>query len=206
MRLYDGTDSNANLLDKLTGYQLPVNVTSCGNEMHVVFSSDSSVTKEGYHAKIHVTEGSCSQGMQSKRPVFSIRHFPSLQLDFKEKIQEAERKIKQDTLRQSPASQIVPSVNILRSKISVTGDSMICPEYASIGNGICDEVNNNLVCLHDGGDCSLDEFKINCTTVECIEEKIFDPCPKYEKIGNGQCDAENFNIICSFDGGDCKAE
>ena len=82
---------------------------------------------------------------------------------------------------------------------------MLCPDYASIGNGICDQSNDNLVCHFDGGDCSLGGNTTNCTSLECFENLKFDPCPKYDKIGNHQCDKENFNVICLFDAGDCQA-
>ena len=78
---------------------------------------------------------------------------------------------------------------------------MSCPSYESIGNGICDEVNNKYACLNDGGDCNDIH---NCSSLKCIEEQHFDPCPEYEFIGNGICDKENFHFICSFDGGDCR--
>ena len=81
---------------------------------------------------------------------------------------------------------------------------MLCTDYTSIGNGICDHVNNNLVCYFDGEDCSLRAKTTNCTSLECVENLKFDPCPKFDKIGNDQCDKENFNLICSFDAGDCQ--
>ena len=54
LKLYDGNSSNANLLAELTGYEIPANVASSGNQIHVVFTSDGSVLKAGYHAKLHV--------------------------------------------------------------------------------------------------------------------------------------------------------
>ena len=81
---------------------------------------------------------------------------------------------------------------------------MLCPEFALFGNGDCDEVNNNIVCQYDGGDCTLEEINQNCTNYECIENSKFDPCPKYKEIRNGQCNKENLNLICSFDAGDCE--
>ena len=41
---------------QLTGDQIPSNVSSCRNEMHVVFSSSASVSSTGYFAKIHIAE------------------------------------------------------------------------------------------------------------------------------------------------------
>ena len=85
-------------------------------------------------------------------------------------------------------------------------EPMLCPDYALIGNGICDQANDNLVCQYDGGDCcSLGGSATNCTSSECIDNLKFDPCPKFDRIGNDQCDKENFNLICSFDAGDCQA-
>ena len=83
-------------------------------------------------------------------------------------------------------------------------DPILCPGYATIGNGICDEFNNILVCQYDGGDCTMKKFNFYCTTFNCTEDKKLDPCPNYNEIGNGQCDMDNFNPICSYDGGDCK--
>ena len=81
----------------------------------------------------------------------------------------------------------------------------LCPDYELIGNGICDDVNNKLVCQYDGGDCTFEGVSVNCSDFECIEDQKYDPCPEYEKIGNDQCDHENFNLICSFDGDDCDS-
>ena len=80
---------------------------------------------------------------------------------------------------------------------------MLCPLYKSIGNGICNEINNKFVCLYDGGDCKAIS---NCTSLKCIEDQHFDPCPKFKLIGNGRCNEENYNFICSLDGGDCQLE
>ena len=45
----------------MTGFQSsPANISSCGNQMHVAFSSDYMVTRAGYYAKIHTSEGSCN--------------------------------------------------------------------------------------------------------------------------------------------------
>ena len=94
------------------------------------------------------------------------------------------------------------------SKAAITNiqgtSTIFCPEYVSIGNGICDESNNKLLCYYDGGDCSKEWINKNCTSFECIENSLFDPCPLYNQIGNGKCDTGNFNLICSYDGGDCE--
>ena len=82
---------------------------------------------------------------------------------------------------------------------------MFCPNHTSIGDEICDEANNELVCQYDGGDCDviMANDTYNCKDLKCLEDRRFDPCPQYEQINDGQCDEDNFNFICSFDGGDC---
>ena len=65
-----------------------------------------------------------------------------------------------------------------------------CPNHHKMGNGICDEENNNKLCLFDGRDC--------------LPSYIFDgQCPKFSQIGDGTCQEENNIEICLFDGGDC---
>lgn len=54
--LYNGVSTSGHLLSELSGLQTPANVSSCRNEMHVVFSSDSSKNEAGYNATIHVNE------------------------------------------------------------------------------------------------------------------------------------------------------
>ena len=158
---YDGR-STKYLLAALTGYQIPANISSSGNQMHTVFSSDGYISKSGYYAKIHTSGVDAAyfeaEGLESKKSS--------------------------------------------SSKVSI--EPMLCSGYISIGNGICDQANDNLVCYFDGGDCSLGGNTINCTSLECVDDVKFDPCPKYDKIGNDQCDKENFNVICSFDAGDCQ--
>ena len=43
-----------------------------------------------------------------------------------------------------------------------------CNEY--IGDGYCDDVNNNLDCTYDGGDCCLDYvYEDYCDECLCLE-------------------------------------
>ena len=217
MRLYDGNSSNENLLAALTGDQTPANISSSGNQMHVVFMSDGSVTKSGYYAKLHISEGNCShQGVQSKsysisskvKPLEDQKH-QDKQQEFIAIIEKVASMRKEKNLDESNEQHVKPIMSEMFKKTNSTSsvyiEPMLCPDYASIGNGICDQVNDNLVCQYDGGDCSLGGNTTNCTSLECVENLKFDPCPKYDKIGNHQCDEENFNLICSFDAGDCQA-
>ena len=53
-----------------------------------------------------------------------------------------------------------------------------------IGNGNCDYVETNGLCIYDGGDCC-----------------------EHRNIGNGRCENENNFASCgNFDGGDCKEQ
>ena len=184
--------------------------------MHVVFTSDGSVTKSGYYAKLHVSEGNCSyQGMQSKSYFISSKVKPLEHQKCQDKRQEFIAIIKkvtsmkeEENLEESNEQHVKPKMSEMFKKKNSTSEfyiePMLCPDYDSIGNGICDHANDNLVCYHDGGDCSLGGNTSNCTSLECIDSLKFEPCPKYDKIGNHQCDKENFNLICSFDAGDCQ--
>ena len=79
-----------------------------------------------------------------------------------------------------------------------------CPYYKTIGDGICDDVNNNAVCQYDGGDCCLyNVTQTECDECLCIEEGHYDPCPSHRTIADGQCNEINNNLICSYDGEDC---
>ena len=223
LRMYDGNSSDANLLAELTGYEIPANVSSCGNQIHVVFTSDGSVTRSGYYAKLHVSEVNCSyQGVQSKSYSISSKVKPLEDQKHQDKRQEfiaiiekvasmreeenldesnEQHEKQMQGILKAPLSQMFKKTN---STTSLYFEPMLCPDYALIGNGICDHANDNLVCYFDGGDCSLGGNTTNCTSLECVDNLKFDPCPKFEKIGNHQCDKENFNIICSFDAGDCQ--
>ena len=57
-----------------------------------------------------------------------------------------------------------------------------------IGNDYCDDINNNVDCNFDGGDCYD-----GGTTIFCNQDWI----------GDEYCDDINNNIACNFDGGDC---
>ena len=57
-----------------------------------------------------------------------------------------------------------------------------------IGDEYCDDINNNVDCNFDGGDCYN-----GGTTIFCNQDWI----------GDEYCDDINNNISCNFDGGDC---
>merc|ERR1711934_469734 len=85
------------------------------------------------------------------------------------------------------------------------------PKY--IGDGNCDDQNNNCGCKYDGGDCCGNNVK----KTYCKECKCKDPGYKPDKNckgkcglaqykGDGNCDDANNNCGCDFDGGDCCAK
>merc|ERR1712178_526547 len=70
-----------------------------------------------------------------------------------------------------------------------------CGEPKYVGDGNCDDVNNNCGCGYDGGDCCGASVKTQyCTECKCLDPSAgTDPCgaPKYK--GDGNCDDENNN-------------
>ena len=83
------------------------------------------------------------------------------------------------------------------------------PEH--VGDGYCQDYNNNKHCKFDLGDCCgpCPNTK-NCTLCECKTENIeVTKIPLYEDdiknplIGDGYCNDETNNANCNYDGGDC---
>ena len=74
-----------------------------------------------------------------------------------------------------------------------------CHVSSWIGDGYCDDESNKEECGWDGGDCCGNNVNTDyCTVCECHEPKC-----KYEHINNGICDDEFNNEECNLDGGDC---
>ena len=55
LRLYDGNNTQNSPLIELTGYEIPNNISICGNDVLLEFSSSYKVSS-GYSGKIHVTD------------------------------------------------------------------------------------------------------------------------------------------------------
>ena len=90
-----------------------------------------------------------------------------------------------------------------------------------IGDGYCDDDNNNMDCSYDGGDCCGCNANMQyCDVCGCLDpnESGGDTtCPPTttgtggtggctgvdDWIGDGYCDDDNNNMDCSYDGGDC---
>ena len=84
-----------------------------------------------------------------------------------------------------------------------------------LGDGYCDDENNNLICNYDNGDCcdftnlKTDKYDY-CVICECLDGLYPDPkdvpiC-KYQFIGDKECDNVNNNAYCYYDGFDCIQE
>ena len=81
-----------------------------------------------------------------------------------------------------------------------------------IGDGYCDDINNNVDCTFDGGDCCggiIDPTY--CSECLCLEGGGGTTTPSgtttsgdcNQFIGDGYCDDINNNLACTYDGGDC---
>ena len=77
-----------------------------------------------------------------------------------------------------------------------------CQFRTLIGDGFCQDYNNNRHCSFDGGDCCgpcvNKEFCTECKCKTGDTDKI-----KNARVGNGFCNDETNVDVCDFDGGDC---
>ena len=222
--------------------------------MLVVFSSDSIITASGYFAKIHVSEGNCNNKVgQSKKLSLNLQK-STLANVFKKKNQtklkdiwtanmglflNTEMAFRHERNTQAHSQfEIIPfphKPKNLTSSPSIAIAPMLCPKFASIGDGNCDVANVDYVCEYDGGDCFCD-FKnftqdghcnqannksfclfdhndcVDCHIGNCSQQTlhqvhdIADLCPEHTLIGNGICDQANNKLVCQYDGGDCTFE
>ena len=101
-----------------------------------------------------------------------------------------------------------------------TGPSAIICFDQWLGDGYCDDENNNDVCNYDDGDC-CDSTNPNpdkyifcdiCFDTEtdlCLEELYKDkevPECEYQFIGDRVCNTDNNLAYCYYDGGDCDLD
>ena len=86
-----------------------------------------------------------------------------------------------------------------------------------MGDGYCDDVNNNLECNYDGGDCCGSNVNVQyCTECQCLDvgggggegtttssgTTNSGSC-NLAWMEDGYCDEINNNSDCNYDGGDC---
>lgn len=91
-----------------------------------------------------------------------------------------------------------------------------CGKLAFVGDGICDDGNNNCGCDWDEGDCcgeSGKTYQFNyCDDCACLDpdydpdyeaQYCSSPCVKLNFVGDGFCDDDNNVCGCDWDNGDC---
>ena len=92
---------------------------------------------------------------------------------------------------------------------STCGGACGSPNF--VGDGFCDDNNNNCGCDWDNGDCCGKSGKAKqfdyCTDCECIDPELqegcFGECSSPNFVGDGFCDDGNNNCGCDWDNGDC---
>ena len=104
----------------------------------------------------------------------------------------------------------------------VSNASLYCPnggvcgspggaELPWVGDGFCDDANNNCGCGWDGGDCCGGVFVKYCEDCTCQDPDAVvwqaancaGECESPSAQGDKMCDAGNNNCACAWDGGDC---
>ena len=83
-----------------------------------------------------------------------------------------------------------------------------CHNPSWVGDGHCDDENNNPECDFDGGDCCLDEDHKHYKICDCKDPNHThtEICSKPMWIGDGNCDDENNFKECDYDDGDCCSD
>jgi hypothetical protein len=84
-----------------------------------------------------------------------------------------------------------------------------CDVKKWVGDGYCDDGNNDCGCDWDGGDCCDHNAKTtHCSECLCkdpnyVEPACVGPCEFDYRVGDGYCDDGNNVCGCNWDGGDC---
>ncbi|CAM9608575.1 unnamed protein product, partial [Ectocarpus fasciculatus] len=95
-------------------------------------------------------------------------------------------------------------------------------DTSDLGDGRCDQDNNNEICGYDGGDCCEctcvsrwdDDWSCSnynacidpdapCVNDDDITVDMVENCGYVRYVGDGWCDDYNNNELCGYDGGDC---
>ena len=83
-----------------------------------------------------------------------------------------------------------------------------CGQPVRVGDGVCDDNNNNCNCDWDQGDCCGKSGEAGQFS-QCLDCHCLDPaacsgqCGAKTYIGDGFCDDNNNNCGCDWDQGDC---
>lgn len=87
--------------------------------------------------------------------------------------------------------------------IDTAGIPINCIE-SFIGDGFCDDVNNNPVCSYDNGDCcnANNASLAYCQTCTCLLDTCND-ANQTMLLADGTCNVETNSPQCNYDGGDC---
>ncbi|CAM9566132.1 unnamed protein product, partial [Ectocarpus sp. 4 AP-2014] len=109
----------------------------------------------------------------------------------------------------------------------ITADMVENCDTSDLGDGYCDQDNNNEICGYDGGDCCEctcvnpwgDDDDWRCSSggsgfacidpaASCVDDDditadMVENCEYVRGRGDGWCDEENNNELCGYDGGDC---
>ena len=87
------------------------------------------------------------------------------------------------------------------------GENTGCGAPNTVGDGYCDDENNNEGCNWDNGDCCGDNvLEDYCNECECKDPDAQGKntgCGAPTTVGDGYCDDENNNQACNWDNGDC---
>ena len=78
-----------------------------------------------------------------------------------------------------------------------------CDYVALVGNGFCNDENNNPDCNYDGGDCCATNVNTNtCSECACL---LIETCAGgyHPLVGNGFCNSDTNIAECDYDGLDC---
>lgn len=87
-----------------------------------------------------------------------------------------------------------------------------CLKRKWVGDGACDDGNNNCMCGWDGGDCcGTNTTYVFCSACDCLDPSFIAPAPAYCQracwksafAGDNFCDDRNNVCGCDWDGGDC---
>merc|ERR1711971_724811 len=102
----------------------------------------------------------------------------------------------------SPTTTAAPSPTTTAAPSPAT-TAAGCGSPWYVGNGCCDDENNNAACDYDGGDCcgGCTNYCTKCECKNCVDRMPTKRCMNIKK--DGQCDNPWFKIECAKTCGQC---